>query len=235
MQRVVTATGTGVVNWLAEIVPPEKPLERLARFIQPEIVLGAVERLQTGRNGGSGLDRLLIKFRARSALAIKAAGTDGTEVTGFSCLHLHEPAQTAQAGVHWLRMIGGLSTDQQCVRERSVRVGQLRLKPQPAVAAVLNEPVEQPLRQGLAHLVHVTIAAETLEVVADAGQGESPGPRRIGADRGGQGPLEELGGPHLQAPAARASDTRAQGPERTAMGILRASLLEPAAVETHEV
>src|SRR5213076_3190564 len=81
----------------------------------------------------------------------------------------------------------------------------------------------------------MTIAAETLEVVADAGQRERPGPCRIGGGRGGQGPLEELRGPHLQIPAARSSHTRAQGPERAPVSVLRASLLEPAAVETHEV
>ena len=117
MQRVVTAAGARVVQRLAEIVPPEKPLERLARFIQPEIVLGAEERLQTGRNGGGGFDRLLIKFRPRSALAVKTAGTDRTEVAGFRSLLLREPAQTAQAGVNRLRMIGGLPTDQQRVRQ----------------------------------------------------------------------------------------------------------------------
>src|SRR5439155_13879070 len=80
-----------------------------------------------------------------------------------------------------------------------------------------------------------TIAAEPIAIIADAGQRERPGPRRIGVGGGGQGPLEELCGPPLQAPAARASHTRAQGSERAAVGILRAGLLEPAAVETHEV
>src|SRR3989442_8034428 len=117
VQRVETAAGAGVVKGLAEIVPPKKPLERLARFIEPEIVPGADERLPTGRNCGGGLDRLLIKFRPRSALSVKTAGTDGAEMAGFRRLLLREPAQTAQADVHGLRMIGGLSTDQQRLRQ----------------------------------------------------------------------------------------------------------------------
>ena len=47
--------------------------------------------------------------------------------------------------------------------------------------------------------------------------------------------VEELRGPGLEVAALRAADAGAQRPERPALAVVGADVLEPAAVEAHEV
>jgi len=62
MQAIATTTGAGIVEGEAQIISPEKPLERAACFRDPEQVARGVIRLDAGGYCRLRLDGLLIEL-----------------------------------------------------------------------------------------------------------------------------------------------------------------------------
>ncbi len=61
VQAVATAAGGRIVERQAQIVPAEEPLERAARFRDPEHVARGLIRFDAGGNRGLGFDGLLVE------------------------------------------------------------------------------------------------------------------------------------------------------------------------------
>ena len=91
-KRVATAAGRWIVERLAKIVPPEKPLEAPARRLAPELIASHRERFETGGDHGVGFQGLLIEARPLAAARPKAVAADRREVAGFRGLRIEQPA-----------------------------------------------------------------------------------------------------------------------------------------------
>ena len=62
LEAVAAAAGLGVVQLQAQVVAAEEPLEGEPGLVQPVGVVGGPVRLEAGRDGGVGLDRLLVEL-----------------------------------------------------------------------------------------------------------------------------------------------------------------------------
>src|SRR6516162_4761679 len=93
MQCVVTATRTGIVEWLPKIVAPEEPFEASTRSPVASRVAGQRVRFHTSGDHGIGFKWLLIKACAFVVAGPESIAADRREMTTFSPLLLHQPAE----------------------------------------------------------------------------------------------------------------------------------------------
>src|SRR5947207_3743876 len=102
MQSVTTSSRAGIVERFSEVVSTKEPLETASRRAFPVFVMRESKSLQTGRDGGISLHRLLIETRALAAPLPKPVGADRREMSGFRSLRFHQPAERLQTCLEYL-------------------------------------------------------------------------------------------------------------------------------------
>ena len=109
------------------------------------------------------------------------------------------------------------------------------LKPVPVFTRGVAVALHQPRGERFADLVRAPVAAEPTQIFVNADERERPGARRrkLGGHR--QRLLEELRREHLKTALAGLRHAQPQCPQRMALAIFRADILQPAPVEAHEV
>ena len=177
MQPVVAAASRGRVEFQAEIVPADKPVEgALGVFVPPEVGSGAIG-FQAGRDGGLGLDGLLVEIGASAAAAVEAVAANGAKVTLLGHLQFGQPAEGLESPVEHGRLSGCLTGDNQGVGELGIIVGEILFKPLPVGVRAGFEALHEAGNECLAGLVDEAVAAQPAQVFMDADQTEGPGPR----------------------------------------------------------
>ena len=119
--------------------------------------------------------------------------------------------------------------------ELGVVIGKHVFKPRPVRLRRPVEQLHQPRGERFADLLGEAIAAQALQILMNAEQGESPRARRGEVGHRRQRLGEELSGHDLETAIRRAAHAHAQRPQRPAVRILRALFIEPAAVEAQVV
>src|ERR1019366_8987768 len=90
-------------------------------------------------------------------------------------------------------------------------------------------------RERFADVVRAPVAAETPQIFVNADERERPRARRRKFSSHRQRLLEKLRREHLKTSLAGLRHAQAQRPQRVALTIFRADLLQPAPVEAHEI
>ena len=121
------------------------------------------------------------------------------------------------------------------MRQPGIVVAQDVLEPGPVGRGGASIEPDQQGRQRIAGLAGGPIAAEPAEVFVDAQQRERPGAGRGHPRDGRQGQLEVGRGPGRQVGPPRPAHAGPQRPEGPPLAVLRADLLQPAAIEAQEV
>ena len=135
------AAALGRVEFQAQIVPAEEPVEGALRLlVPPDVGCGAIG-FQAGRDHGLRLDGLLVEIGARAAAPVESIAADRPEVALLGDLQLVQPAQGLQASLEDRLLSGGVSAQNQGVRELGVVVRQLFFKPGPVRLGVPCEAV----------------------------------------------------------------------------------------------
>src|SRR5437016_9902624 len=123
MQSVATAAALGRIQFQAEIVPADEPVEGALRLFVPPDIGGSAIGFQTGRNHGLRLDGLLVKIGARAAARVEAITADRPKVAFLGVLQFVQPTQGMQASLEDLRLSGGVAAQYQGMRELRIVVG----------------------------------------------------------------------------------------------------------------
>ena len=235
LEAVAAAAGLGVVEVQPQVVAAQEPLEGEPGLLEPGGVVGGVVGLEAGRDRGMGLDRLLIELGPLAAAAVEAVAADRPEAARRRLLLVDQPSQGLEPDLRRPRAPARSAGGDQGVRQPGVVVGQDVLEPGPVVVRGPVEQLDQPVAQRVAHLAGRPRPAEPVEVQADAQQRRGPpsGRDHLGGRR--QRLVEELRGPELQVPPPRTAHARPQRPERPAIAVVGPDLLQPGAVEAHEV
>src|SRR5262245_9404944 len=110
----------------------------------PGGVAGGAEGCQACRDGGAGLDRLLVKLSHGVTAWIKALRADRPEMSLRGSLQFHQPAERAQADVEGALIARAAAADDQGLAQARVVVGENILKPWPGVVGMAVEEFEQP-------------------------------------------------------------------------------------------
>src|SRR5205823_4778129 len=104
MQAVAARAGSGRIEFEAEIVPPDEPVESALRLVVPPKVRCGAERFEASRDHCLRLDRLLVELRASAAAAVETVAPDRSKMTLLGNLQLIQPAQGFEASVEHRRL-----------------------------------------------------------------------------------------------------------------------------------
>ena len=119
--------------------------------------------------------------------------------------------------------------------QKRIVVTQHRLKPWPFIAAVLVVSHQQLIGEGLAHQIDSSIATHLAQIFMDGLEPKRPGAWARCLGNRGQRHLKQIHGPVAQIVAARSPHTGRQGQQGAAQAIIGAILIEPGALEAHEI
>ena len=134
LEAVAAAAGLGVVEVQPQVVAAQEPLEGEPGLLEPERVVGGVVGLEAGRDGGVGLDRLLVELgRGRGRGGRSRWSRSGG--SSRSATSAGRPASAGLAGPASRRALiaAGAAAGDQGVGQLGVVVGQDFLEPGPVV------------------------------------------------------------------------------------------------------
>src|SRR5690242_18470161 len=95
-QGIPAASGGRIVERLAKVVAPQKPLEATARTCLPEGIAGDTVGLEAGGKRRVRFQRLLVEAGALAALRPETVTSDGREVSALRRLPIEQPAQRGE-------------------------------------------------------------------------------------------------------------------------------------------
>src|SRR5271157_948878 len=100
METVATAARGWVIHRTVQVVAPEEPLKGAPRFIAPILFACKPIGLETSRNHGLGLHRLLVKAGTLAAAWIKTVRADRDKMASIRirALQVGQPAERLQSG-----------------------------------------------------------------------------------------------------------------------------------------
>src|SRR5271169_1910215 len=121
MQAISTSTRGRVVQSNLQVVVAEEPVERRPCRLAPAALPCGTIRLQIGRDGGAGFDRLLIKASLFGFRGVETVRADGNEMAfGLATLHCRQPFERFEPGGYHGFVCAPHSRANQCLRQSSV-------------------------------------------------------------------------------------------------------------------
>ena len=234
-QAIATAARGGVGEGEADGVVAEEPVEGIPRLVDPLRVAGRMEGFDAGGDRGMRLDGLLVESGGGPSPAEESAAPHRSEASARRCLQRGQPAEHGEAGVESGPVAGPAAARNECLAEPGVVVRDDIFRPVPVGRGIAAMLVEQAARELRADDRDPPIAIEPSEVFLDPKDAERPCPRARGAEQGVECWREKPHSPGSQSSVPATADAGTQRLERTAQTVVRASAVEPAAIEREKV